>query len=353
MLPIYYGKKFTVAQVGAALVHVECTQCRCQYAYSLARVSSAEATSHYGLAQKSAADTAQLKSQAMLAQRLLEEAELVPCPKCNWINDELVQGYRRGRFRSWGKVAVYGAIAGIALSLIVAWFIHIDPQADRALLPYFLVGGPILIAGMAASVFALRAWLRNQIQPNRYFPMPPVIPRGTPPALVADRATGEFVPAATRTLGSSLPASDSEVEFQMGRDELPPICCVCSGSMESNCGVSVPVLSGLEVRLPLCVSCSRQRSRVRWLVGLVAVGVSFGVMAGGIQVLEFVDEWPFLMTCAIVLACAIGGVASHFVGAPARVRVIDASRGVLGIRFRDPSFVKHFAEHNAHHAPSH
>ncbi len=352
-MALYFGKTFSVAQVGATLVHVECTQCRCQYAYSLARVGTGEATAHYGLAQGSAADRAEAESQTVLAQRLLGEAELVPCPKCHWINDELVEGYRRGRFRSWGKFAVYGAIAGVALSLIVAWFIHIDPQADRANLPYFLSGGPILIAGMAASVFALRAWLRNRIQPNRYFPMPPVIPQGTPPALIVDQATGKCVPASTSTLSDALPALDSEVELQMGRDELPPICCICSDSAEPSCGVAVPVLTGLEIHLPLCDSCSRQWSRIRWLVALGATAVSLGVMAGWIYVLEFTDDWPILMIFAVILACAVGGVASHFVRAPARVRVVDASRGVLVIRFRDPSFVNHFAVHNAHRTPSH
>ena len=144
-----------------------------------------------GRATRSALD----QSERDLNRRLISEAELVPCPSCNWINDDLVRGYRRGRYQRLTVIAFCISIFGTAGSLIAAGYMSIGPAADRKLLPYVLIGGPALFLTLAAAVVLVRVGLRSLIRPNRKFPEAPKLPRGTPPALLKDRSTGSLKPA--------------------------------------------------------------------------------------------------------------------------------------------------------------
>src|SRR5687768_10630050 len=157
----YFDKKFDAERVGARLERVECSKCGCEYFYELRRVGKGRGFAPYRLGQASAARLAHEKSAHDLAERLTFEADLVPCPRCNWINDELVEGYRRGRYRRLGAVAVGVGVIGTAASLIAAWFISIGPAADRAALPYCLFGGPMVFISSAAAMISLRRWLRS------------------------------------------------------------------------------------------------------------------------------------------------------------------------------------------------
>ena len=165
---------------------------------------------------------AEEQSETDLQQRLAMEAELVPCPECNWINDELVKGYRLGRYRAIGTFAWAIGFAGSALSLVAAWFIHIGPPVDRWMLPYLLFAGPGAFASMTMAMLFFRAWLRNRIQPNREFPQEPQLPYGTPPPLVLDKATQEL-----RLANPAAAPVDGALDFQVGRHVLPALCCEC------------------------------------------------------------------------------------------------------------------------------
>src|SRR5213079_1790864 len=97
---LYYGKTFEAARAGECVVGVVCDKCGCQYYYELARIGTGASTASYGIGASRASQKSHDQSEIDLRRRLGMEAELVPCPRCNWINDELVQGYRLGRYRS-------------------------------------------------------------------------------------------------------------------------------------------------------------------------------------------------------------------------------------------------------------
>lgn len=322
---------------------MQCEKCGCEYYFVLSRIGTATGTAHYGLGQAAAVSDARTRSSEQVTKRLTDEAELVPCPQCHWINSELVDGFRRGRFRNWGAIAIGAAILAMAISLIIAWFIHIGPEADRGGLPYFLVYAPLAIVASAGSVFALRWWLRQRIQPNRDFPLPPKLPRGTPPPLMLDKATGELVavsPAEPRHRTKT-----HEVEMQIGRQSFPMICCLCLRSCTSDHAFEVPVLPGVQLRLPRCIDCAAGAKQRKWRIGLAITTATLVLTAGLLFALQLEQEefWIFLVV-SLLLAPALGAFIGHSATLPATVKVIDASRGILRLRFRNPDFTQHLAQ---------
>jgi hypothetical protein len=194
----YYGKRYDAAKAGQRIVKVGCDRCGCEYFYELTRVGAGAASAPYGIGTQSAIRQAQAMSEQDVQKRLAHEADLVPCPSCNWINDELVQGYRRGRYRGLSGAALLFGILGTASALICGWYVSIGPPADRGAVPYIVVGGPVVVISFACALLVLRSLLRRLIQPNRRFPQPPKLPRGSPPALVLDNATGALCVAESR-----------------------------------------------------------------------------------------------------------------------------------------------------------
>ena len=83
---IYYARRFKSAAVGTRLIEVQCEKCESQYFFELARVGSGTAEAPYGIGTKRTARAAEERAQRDLAERLEQDAELVPCPKCDWIN---------------------------------------------------------------------------------------------------------------------------------------------------------------------------------------------------------------------------------------------------------------------------
>src|SRR5262249_46676161 len=107
----YHAKTMNAEKVGARLVRVLCTRCGCEDFYKFTRTGSGSAQAPYGLGVGRATAKANAKAQKDLQRRMASEAELVPCPQCNWINEDLVAGFRRGSYRKLGEsAAALGAV---------------------------------------------------------------------------------------------------------------------------------------------------------------------------------------------------------------------------------------------------
>ncbi len=336
---LYHGKTFESALGGKCVVGVVCDQCGGTYYYELARIGSGARTAPYGIGSSSASQKAEVQSQTDLARRLASEAELVPCPRCNWISDELLRGYRLARYRSVGKLAFALGLAGSILSLIIAWFIHLRSPLDRWLLPYFLIGGPATSAGMAMTLLLLRRWLRSRIQPNRDFPQEPTLPSGTPPALVMDEATRDLRPAKL----ASTPA-DGCLDFQFARHLLPNLCSECLQTSSTDHVYPIRVTRLIQFVIPRCAECARKAARKSrgisltvLILGLLTGGAMVLGMAGAsVELWIIIDSSLLLIVLLLVLAAMV--VAART--APAKVVGRDRSRGVVRLRFRNPDYVK-------------
>ncbi|HZZ76987.1 MAG TPA: hypothetical protein VFE62_00630 [Gemmataceae bacterium] len=323
---------------GSTIVGVKCEKCSCEYFYELARFGEGRGTAPLGLASGLARDAATQAAEGNLADRLASEAELVPCPRCHWINDDLVRGYRRGRYRGLGKIALYVAIAGAAISLVTGWVLSNGPPKDRHHALYILYGGPSAMAAFLGGMMGLRAWLRGRIRPNRDFPRPPRLPAGTPPALFGDGASGKLFLA--DQANSPLPVSEW-LEFQIGRVLFPLVCCQCLKTATKEHALVIPVSDQLVLEVPRCLACARKSasvSNIGWvlfvLIALLVAGLtitaiwsnasySCGIMSGLVVL--------FLISVAVLVkfATPVALVESA---------VVDAARGVVKVRFPNEQY---------------
>jgi hypothetical protein len=339
---IYYGKQFHSASIGARLVEVVCDKCGCEYQYELARVGSGAASAPYTIGSARAANSAAEQARGDLNRRLAEEAELVPCPKCHWINEELVSGYRRGRYRGWTKLAAGLGLVGTLASMLGAWFVSTGPAADRGALPYLLIGGPTISIALAGLILLMRHLLRSRIQPNRDYPLAPRLPHGTPTALLRNPATGAIEPA-----GPVPPSGSGDgawMDFQVGRGEFPPLCCDCLTPATPRAAYRRPLGPAVELVVPLCAACSRRWSGRMWLGVAIALAVTAAVGLPVLLALKL-DEVVFWMTVAglgIVIPI-IGAMVAGCLAAPVRVKVVDVPRGVVRLWFRNEDFPRQAA----------
>lgn len=337
---LYFGLSVTASSAGGTIAKVSCDKCQSEYYYELTRVGTSTGHSPYGIAISSLEETARERSKDELVSRLQSEAELVPCPNCGWINDELVTGFRRGRYRGFGLAALLTMIVGTVVSFVASWFVYLGPQVDRWSLPYLLVGGPLLSICLGIMMLALQHGLRLFIRPNANYPLPPSLPVGTPSALVLNTAKDKLVPVALRSESQS---SFSEWhEFQLGRDALPEVCCECL-SEKTTATAYEWVHSGLALRFLHCSACHRF-SRIKYLTVYLAAIVTLSAVAYvSLKLFRFEAEMFWIcFVVAVLIAFAIAAWIATLVTVPASFSVADSSRGVIKLRFRNPEFAKLF-----------
>src|SRR5688500_8388035 len=185
---------FSAAASGASWRTVHCEKCNKPYHYALVRRAEATVTAAYGFGQGSAEDRADKTAQAKLMKRLEGDVEIVPCPICGWVQEDMVREARR-RTARW---LMYLAMVALAVGLCFAAFpvgeSLFDPDADvtpaeksRA------AAGFLVAAGTAAAALIFRRMIQSMINPNAEYPkrpqpipgMPvgipgkaPVLPRG-------------------------------------------------------------------------------------------------------------------------------------------------------------------------------
>jgi hypothetical protein len=246
----YYGRSYRAASIGTRTVAVNCDKCGTEYFYQLTRFGIGATTTPYGIGSGGASKKTKVKANEDVNRRLADEAELVPCPRCHWINEALVSGYRRSEYRNWASFAQALAILGTAISLLIAWFSGIGHAVDSDSLRFLYYVGPAVSIGLAGLIYLCRQWLRLRIRPNEGFPDPPKLPRGCPIPLVKNSSTGTLEPAPPLTGQDH--AEDDWVDFQVGRSGLPAACSGCLGTAEPNFSFKRPLLPGLQLVVPYC-----------------------------------------------------------------------------------------------------
>ncbi|NLX96479.1 MAG: hypothetical protein GXY83_09915, partial [Rhodopirellula sp.] len=338
MIPVvYYGKQIDSSCTGERLVTVVCGKCGCEYYYQLTRIGQGSGTAPYWIGMARAARLARERSEKDLGQRLEHEAELVPCPKCHWINEDMVRGYRRSQYPRMGALAAAVALIGIAGCLIAAWFVSLGPAADRGLLPYLLFAGPIMFLTLAVATILLRNWMRGRIDPNANYPAPPRLPPGSPPPLVIDEDSGVLRPP-MRDL-TSLRAVPEWLDMQIGRHEIPLVCCDCLGVGALEHAHTTPVTRAFAVTIPRCEACrrsSRRKSRRIWAMTMI-LGLPVGYAFAALLPLQAAELWILIGGAALALM-ALASHAACIATLPVTVANGDSSRGVVRLRFRNLAY---------------
>lgn len=338
MIP-YYSTRYAASATGTSIAGVECDQCGCQYFYELTRTGSGSVSTPYGLGAGSATQSAQEQSAGELAERLGDEAEIVPCPQCHWINEELVTGYRRSRLRWVLPLAVGIGGFGTVACLIAAAYVWYGPEADRFALPWILIGGPLISVSTGVLLVLLRNGLRRLIRPNRHFPARPRVPPGSPPALLLDESTETLRPVTPADAAESERGESRWYDFQFGRHSLPACCSGCLGEPNEKSAWAHPVTTAVELKVPLCATCRRSSKGVCLKAWLASFTVCVGVGATIIWTVAEDDLVRTIFTVTLVLLSL--GFAAWFASmksAPVDVKVVDQSRGILRLRFGHPDY---------------
>ena len=105
MYHLYFAKKMTATEAGSRVKEVVCEKCGAQYFYERRRAFTASRDAPYFLGQAGARRKAQEAARRGLEKRLAAESEMVPCPDCHWINQSLVDDYRRTLYRDLSNFA--------------------------------------------------------------------------------------------------------------------------------------------------------------------------------------------------------------------------------------------------------
>ncbi len=329
---LYFGKTFTSHRVGERLVRVECERCGGEFFFQLNRIGNGSGEAPYYIGQGRAARAAERRAVKDLERRLERETELVPCPKCSWINEQLVDGYRRTRYKFLGKVASYICAAAVILALTLLPLLAFREPA--AVLPVAVVLlGIVLLAG---GVLVVRAFFRSRIRPNANYPDAVQVPPGTPPALVKDAVTGRLVAAREQQV-SAAPIGEC-YDFQVGRHFLPMQCCDCLKETDIRHAHKL-LATAVWLLIPRCQDCAQVARRAYWRAFYKTALIAVGVSAAVILPFNLAGENFYVATFwAFVVSAIVAAVVAHRSSSPVKVAHTDRARRVIRLRFRNPAY---------------
>jgi hypothetical protein len=346
----YFGKQFTSSAAGRRIEQVTCEQCGTEFWYELNRTGIGQGSAPYYLFQNSAARRANAAAAKDLQRRLNRDAELVPCPKCNWVNESLLTRYRRTQYQFHPALMVALSAAFIILICLV---LAREQTKRRHWQEAMTVPGIALIAApidLIAILLTARSLLRQRINPNVTYPRPPELPLATPPALVlcSDPTTGLYELEPARQVA---PPRGIDVKWLLLRPEqfrFPKVCASCLGSASTIYSSPFKVRQGSELSVPLCSECYT-RIQIRWwlwafTVAAMAIFIA-GIAARSLPGIDLFGRW-FLFSFVAFFAGAFG-VASvpGRICRPYRLRVVDARRGILKFAAANPAYTAFLAEH--------
>jgi hypothetical protein len=345
---LYFGKHFTQSAAGQRLARVECDRCGTEYFYQLSRVGTGVGVAPYYLGQGRAARLAELRAAKDLERALDRGRELVPCPKCSWINEDLVHGYRRTRYRLWGRVAFYILATAILLALtLVPLLAFGDPNA-LPIVTLILLGIVLLSGG----TLGIQMWLRGRIDPNRNYPDAPELLPGTPPALVQDPISGQFKAALAGPAGTPV---GEWCDFQLGRHQLPSVCCGCL-NVASPGHEHRAFHPAAQMLVPRCADCAGVQKRAYWRIFLTAALVCTFLSAAIVLPLNFAgDDFWIATLVALGASALVAAIVAFRSTTPVTIARGDATRNVIKLRFRNPAYTRLVAEqvHSPESAESH
>ncbi|HYE18487.1 MAG TPA: hypothetical protein VEA69_08585 [Tepidisphaeraceae bacterium] len=352
----YVAKSINSLVAGRQLRQVDCEKCGAEYYYELVRVGMGQASAPYYVGQKWAAKRAERAAERAVAKRLACESEMVPCPKCNWVSASMVERYRRRRYGTgWVMMIVLLTALGL-LGVPVIVTVEEGPRGPRPgdVRPYVMAAAytsPLILS--AVWVLAIRSMLRQRIDPNRTFPSAPLLPPGTPPAMVrrTDPRTGEerleAVPQQVRAEEEELrpgQVGGEWVTYRAGQVAFPAACCVCTGAPTTTYSVPFKVSEADEVNVPLCRGCARGLKLKWWVIALAAAGVVAGVLAivawGGVVKADATGR-AILFTIGCVFGVPVAvAIVPAMLCKPYRIKVVDGDRGIFRLTATNPEFVR-------------
>ncbi len=335
---IYFGRTHSAWSTNSVLKRVICDQCSTEYYYQMTRTGQGRGESPFMLDEKQAAARAQYAADRQLQLRLESDTELVPCPRCHWVNDELIRGFRRQR---WTRLVSY---ASVPLVIVGIFLLLIVPGLRPTSL--LLIGAALLALCLFSPLWLrlVRHLLRLRIDPNRSHPHPPVVPPATPVPLLwrPDPLTGEMTLQPVFYLPEQLWQKPGWAVLRPDRMHFPASCCVCMRNATTVYQSPFTVDKNSELRVPICQPCRAAARRRWWLAFLPTAAAALGISALPALIIPGLDafgRWMlFILIGLFATGLALAIVPGRITG-PYRYRIIDYGRGVAMFKAA-PAFIQ-------------
>jgi hypothetical protein len=326
-------KKIQAGVTGRRIVETTCEKCQTHFFYELCRRGRGVASAILFLAQEHVAKHSEQLAQENLAQLLASEVELVPCPQCNWVNQAAVEKFRIQRCPGSRNLAIFcGFLA------IICLFVPFDGRTFDW--PGITFGLLILLIP-ATKIFLITPYLRRRINPNQQFPNPPVLPTGTPPALVERISPDTLEPILEPVV--SLPEPTDYAILHSDQFPLPPVCVRCLQPPTVYYSTPFGINEHSGVKAPLCNRCDRYLT-VKWvLLALVSIVASIAI-AGFIAVLP-ASFGPFgkvltFISVGVPLTLIVLSTLPNELCRPYKFRTLDRLRGTFSFKAHDPVYTQ-------------
>lgn len=162
-MTIRFGREIEATVSGSALRSVCCEQCNHRYAYELKREGTGTEFAWFYLGRKEAQAGAEARAARSLRKQLQAAQDVVPCPQCGFVQEEMVEEARANSYEWMSIVAIIAGflfIYALALSLNSGGF----ERRDQLILHTLAIS-----TGLTAFGFAfLQSFLRRRYNPNNW-----------------------------------------------------------------------------------------------------------------------------------------------------------------------------------------
>lgn len=347
---VYFAKHFKHTATGVRIEQVACERCRTTYFYELSRVAVGASEAPYYTGQDAARQRAVVAAGRALAERLRNDVELVPCPKCNWVNESLVARYRRRRYRgAWPWIV--GLLLGGSLAALLAYYMPAEILALAPPLRTEIAAATLAVSLAAAMLIPLvRRQLRLRIDPNQTHPRHPDLPPGTPPALLPRTAfpTGgvALLDPAPRHVGRPRDPADGAI-LRAGQSPHLAICTVCVAPSETTFRPPLKLQEASDLPASLCRTCASALRRRWWLLAVLTAVLGGAAYLAAAAFLPIEDRVLRQLLPGIVAVLAVPIAVATLPGRlcrPYRYRVLDGQRGVTLFSAENPEYTRQLME---------
>jgi hypothetical protein len=142
-----------------------CEKCEAKYVYSMTRTGTGWGFSFLGVDYERAQRRAEARAAKNARRALQKESDVVPCPRCGWIQSQMARVMRGGAFGGWTVTGMAFLAVAAVLGAILASFYERPPRPSLALVFWFAVP-TALCALLGIGLFATGRIRRARIDPN-------------------------------------------------------------------------------------------------------------------------------------------------------------------------------------------
>jgi hypothetical protein len=263
-----------------------------------------------------------------------------------WINQDLIDRYRNRQYAGATTLAIVIAIAGFIAAPIIGMALYESlgynsktPRSVSAAITILALLSPLI-------VFFARNRLRQRINPNLFHPRPPILPAGTPPALIETKSPGSkmiVLKPVLRSNSTDQGGSKLWAVFRPGQIRFPDLCVICLAPAKVLYDPPFKVNQTSEIAVPLCTLCARRLTKRWWITALL---VSLIVLACAALLaiipsrIDAAGHWIIFSLVAFFGILFGVAIIPTWLGRPYRLYIIDPDRNINKFAAENPAYTQ-------------